>query len=141
MRLAENAVQEGLHMDSLPPPARRTGGRVMHNLTWSHAEKVIAREAFRRALEREFQLACEKPGRWPKTSSNPRIFGNWKTTSPVAARRSTANTTTGIRFCRTFLEILSAVAASAWKSYTGYGKTSWKRFDPVSGLFDTLDAA
>ena len=58
-------------MGSLPPSAQRTGGRMMRDLTWSHAEKVIAREAFRRALDREFQLVMRKTREMAKNIEQP----------------------------------------------------------------------
>jgi len=47
-------------MDSLSPSVQQRDGTMMRDLTWSHAEKVIAREAFRRALDREFRETITK---------------------------------------------------------------------------------
>lgn len=58
-------------MDSLPSSAQQTGRTTMRDLTWSHAEKVIAREAFRRALDREFQLVMRKTREMAKNTEQP----------------------------------------------------------------------
>jgi hypothetical protein len=44
---------------------------MMRDLTWSHAEKVIAREAFRRALEREFREVIAKTKEIAKNIEQP----------------------------------------------------------------------
>lgn len=58
-------------MDSLSPSAQKGGGTLMRDLTWSHAEKVIAREAFRRALEREFREVITKTKEMAKNIEQP----------------------------------------------------------------------
>jgi hypothetical protein len=47
-------------MESLPRPAEQNSDGMMNDLRWSQAEKVVAREAFRRALEREFEEVIRK---------------------------------------------------------------------------------
>jgi hypothetical protein len=47
-------------MDSVPGTAEQNRGGMMNDLRWSHAEKVVAREAFRRALQREFEEVIRK---------------------------------------------------------------------------------
>jgi hypothetical protein len=42
-------------MASLPRPSRQDGDPTMRDPKWSHAEKIVARRAFARALEREFE--------------------------------------------------------------------------------------
>jgi photoprotection regulator FRP-like protein len=58
-------------MDSLPQSAKQTGRTTMHDLTWSHAEKVVAREAFRRALDKEFQLVMRTTREMAKNIEQP----------------------------------------------------------------------
>jgi hypothetical protein len=47
-------------MGSVPGTAEQNRGGMMNDLRWSHAEKVVAREAFRRALQREFEEVIRK---------------------------------------------------------------------------------
>lgn len=47
-------------MASLPRPAEQDSDMMMRDLKWSHAEKVIARKAFTRALEREFEVVIRE---------------------------------------------------------------------------------
>ncbi len=47
-------------MDSVPRPAEQSSGGMMNDQRWSHAQKVVAREAFSRALEREFEEVIRK---------------------------------------------------------------------------------
>src|SRR6267143_2586298 len=47
-------------MASLPHPAAQDGYNMMRDLSWSHAEKTIARKAFKRALEREFEAVIRE---------------------------------------------------------------------------------
>jgi hypothetical protein len=58
-------------MDNSSPSAPQGGGRLMRDLTWSHAERVIAREAFRRALEREFREVITKTKEMAKNIEQP----------------------------------------------------------------------
>ena len=58
-------------MDSLSPSAQKGGGTLMRDLTWSHAKKVIAREAFRRALGREFREVIAKTKEMAKNIEQP----------------------------------------------------------------------
>lgn len=58
-------------MDNSSPSARQGGGTLMRESTWSHAEKVIAREAFRRALEREFREVITKTMEMAKNIEQP----------------------------------------------------------------------
>ena len=58
-------------MDSLSPSAQKGGGTLMRDLTWSHAEKVIAREAFRRVLGREFREVIAKTKEMAKNIEQP----------------------------------------------------------------------
>jgi hypothetical protein len=47
-------------MASLPRPGEHDGYTKMRNLKWSPAEKVIARKAFNRALQREFEVVIRE---------------------------------------------------------------------------------
>ena len=58
-------------MDDSSPSAQHGDGTLMRELTWSHAEKVIAREAFRRALEREFREVITKTMEMAKNIEQP----------------------------------------------------------------------
>ncbi len=58
-------------MDNSSPSAQQGGGTLMRDLTWSYAEKVIAREAFRRALEREFREVITKTKEMAKNIEQP----------------------------------------------------------------------
>jgi len=58
-------------MDNSSPSAQHGDGTLMRELTWSHAEKVIAREAFRRALEREFREVITKTMEMAKNIEQP----------------------------------------------------------------------
>ena len=49
----------------------QSDGTMMRDLTWSHAEKVIAREAFRRALDREFRETITKTKEIAKNIEQP----------------------------------------------------------------------
>jgi hypothetical protein len=115
-------------MDNSFPSAQQGGGTLMRDLTWSHGEKVIAREAFRRALEREFRRSSQKRRRWPRTLSNQLTSGNWRATSPIAARTSTADTTTNTRFYR--MEELRGLREDKLEAIRSFVR-----------LFDDVDAA
>jgi len=60
-----------LNMFSLSPSAPQGADTMMRDLTWSHAEKVIARQAFRRALEREFREVSTKTKEIAKNIEQP----------------------------------------------------------------------
>jgi hypothetical protein len=128
-------------MDSLSPFAQKGGGTLRCDLKWSHAEKVIAREAFRRALERELEQVITKTMEMAKKIEQPADL--WDLESYLTDSRKQIDSQYDFRYSVLTLVFGNLVHRGrlSMDELRGLREDKLESIRSYVGLFDNVDAA